>query len=367
MIALAGLSAGCTVPIARQSAASLSVPAPQQAQVAEDATPFDPAGARTAVEKLAQLLEENFIYPAVANSYAKMLRERLSSGAYSNFASQEEFAKQVTADLQAVHPEGHLSLMPASAFKPGGQVSGGVNAVHGPGKSGWLAPKVGYLAIHGFTGPRSEVQRLDQLLTWLASAETLIIDARQYAGGGNEGDVTFAHLFEKPTHLITYDVRKEVDGRPGANPFPEGPTIRTIDGPPGIVRRAYIPIPTQKPTNLKKARLFVLTSSGTISGGEAFAFALKNSGRATLIGERTKGSGHFGRTTQLGGGYRAFIPVGRPFDAKTNKGWEQTGVEPHINVPADKALEEAIRRAGINKNAAMKAFESFTVPEQPKS
>jgi hypothetical protein len=61
----------------------------------------------------------------------------------------------------------------------------------------------------------------------------------------------------------------------------------------------------------------------------------------------------------LGGGYRAFIPVGRTFDPDTDKGWEQTGIEPHIKVPAEKALDEALKQAGVNVDEAKKMLESF--------
>ena len=45
--------------------------------------------------------------------------------------------------------------------------------------------------------------------------------------------------------------------------------------------------------------------------------------------------------------FAAFIPVGRTFDPDTNEGWEGTGVKPHVEVPADKALDEALRLAGV--------------------
>jgi len=81
--------------------------------------------------------------------------------------------------------------------------------------------------------------------------------------------------------------------------------------------------------------------------------------RATLIGETTAGAGHFGRTTSLGGGYTAFIPVGRTFDPDTNIGWEQSGVEPHITIDAEQAFEEASKRAGVDQSAAKKALDSL--------
>src|SRR5687768_9624553 len=72
--------------------------------------PFNAAEAHQAAENLAKQLEENFIYPKIGKAYAEMLRSKVSSGAYSKFASAAEFAKVVTADLQAVQPEGHLRL-----------------------------------------------------------------------------------------------------------------------------------------------------------------------------------------------------------------------------------------------------------------
>jgi C-terminal processing protease CtpA/Prc len=39
----------------------------------------------------------------------------------------------------------------------------------------------------------------------------------------------------------------------------------------------------------------------------------------------------------------AFIPVGRTFDPDTGKDWEGTGIEPDVKVPADQALDTALR------------------------
>jgi len=48
----------------------------------------------------------------------------------------------------------------------------------------------------------------------------------------------------------------------------------------------------------------------------------------------------------MGNGYAAFIPVGRTFDPDTGESWEGTGVKPDVAVPADKALDEALKLAG---------------------
>ena len=57
----------------------------------------------------------------------------------------------------------------------------------------------------------------------------------------------------------------------------------------------------------------------------------------------------------MGVGYAAFVPVGRTFDPDTGKSWEGTGVTPDVAVPADKALDEALKLAGagITGSAAL--------------
>ena len=57
----------------------------------------------------------------------------------------------------------------------------------------------------------------------------------------------------------------------------------------------------------------------------------------------------------MGASYAAFIPVGRTFDPDTGQGWEGTGVKPDVEVPADKALDEALKLAGVAASARGRA------------
>lgn len=324
---------------------------------------FDAAAAHAAVETLASLLEADFIYPEIGRAYADMLRGKLASGAYSRFRSAGEFAGVVTADLQAAHPEGHLRLQPPGADAPGSPAAGTEAPVNGVGKAGWLAPGVAYMSLHGFSGTRAEyaglLVRLREALGCFSTARTLVVDARPHLGGAlEEMDVMFSHFFDRPTTVVEMDTRLEVEQRRGS-PLAEGETLKRVAGPEGIVRRAHVAVPSERETALRSARIFLLTSGKTASAGEHLALALKRTGRATLIGETTAGAGHFGRTVALDGGYRAFIPVGRTFDPDTGQGWEQTGVEPHVQVPADRALDEALRRSGAEPEAAKRALESL--------
>ena len=91
----------------------------------------------------------------------------------------------------------------------------------------------------------------------------------------------------------------------------------------------------------------MLTSKKTFSAAEHLSLSLKRTRRATLVGEATGGGAHFGGMAPMGEGYAAFIPVGRTFDPDTGKSWEGTGVAPDVAVAADKALDEALKLAGV--------------------
>jgi C-terminal processing protease CtpA/Prc len=102
---------------------------------------------------------------------------------------------------------------------------------------------------------------------------------------------------------------------------------------------------------MSKAKIYLLVSRDTVSAGEHLALALKRTGRATLIGQTTRGAGNFGRPFKLPHNFSAFVPFGRTFDPASGQGWEGTGVRPDIEVPAEKALDEALRVAGLKLDA----------------
>ena len=105
-------------------------------------------------------------------------------------------------------------------------------------------------------------------------------------------------------------------------------------------------------------------SGFTASAAEHFALALKGTGRATLIGQPTSGANHFGGDMELGGGYTAFIPVGRTFDPATGKDWEGTGIAPDITVPPEDALVKALALAGVAETEAA-ALSAKVAPTSP--
>lgn len=298
------------------------------------------------IEALAAGLEQNFVFPDVGRAYAAMLRENLRAGAYDSFGSKEAFAEAVTADLQALQKEGHLRLfapkLPGAKpkFRTAPSAEGAI------GRSGWLTDGVAYIQFTMFPGEPETLEKIKSFLDAHSTATTLIIDVRAHHGGDiKEADLIASYLFSKEEELAHMDTRTAFEAA-GDAAFEEGATMRRVSGPEGVVRRAHLACPGPA-TPLRDAKVLVLTSKKTVSAGEAFAMGLKITGRATLIGETTRGAGHFGDQYPLPQGYSAFIPVGRSFDPKTGQGWEGVGVTPHVEVPAEQALDEALGIAGV--------------------
>ena len=346
---LLGLTAiSVAAPLAAQVVAAAAATAPAAAKA-----PFVKDEADAVVRELANKLEEDFVFPEVGKAYASLLRTKLAAGAYASFVDAEAFAAAVTSDLQAVHPDRHLRLHPPRVDGKGvRRMMRGPTDESGVAKSGWLADGVAYIRFDLFPGNDATIADVRKFLDTHKDARTLIIDARAHRGGGlAEMDVLFPQLFAKPTVLVGMDTRVAVEQRQG-NP-PGDASLRKVSGPEGVVRREHFVVPAAQPTPLSKAKVYLLTSRRTGSAAEHLSLSLKRTKRATLIGETTAGAGHYGGTAPIGHGYSAFIPVGRTFDPDTDQGWEGTGVKPDVEVPADKALDEALKLAGVSKTAEL--------------
>ena len=132
----------------------------------------------------------------------------------------------------------------------------------------------------------------------------------------------------------------------GGSPIAGLASLRTVKGDADMVSREHWATPCAD-ARLRDAKVYVLTSGASASAAEHFSLAMKHTGRGTLIGAPTAGANHFGSGADLGGGYGAFIPVGRTYDPVTGKDWEGDGVQPDIAVPPADALVRALTELGV--------------------
>lgn len=357
-------------------------PALQAKAPPDKAGKFAPAVSPRAIAKsLAARLSSDFVYPEQGKKYAATLTANAAAGRYDSL-SGSELANRLTEDLQSVAVDGHLRVM--FGGQPGGpqiiiqRPPESAGAAPPPGakptivrmapppemeQARWIAPGVAFVRFNGFPSEPQSVEAARQFMATYADAKTVIFDLRTHRGGGlAEMDAIFPWLFDKPTRLVSMATRKSVD-EAGRSPFEDGPTMKRIDADPDFVTREHWAIPGED-RRLFDAKVYVLTSGYSASAAEHFALAFKHSGRGTLIGRATYGANHFGNEEDLGGGFTAFIPVGRTYDPKTGKDWENVGITPDIDVAPEEALTKALTLAGVTPATAA-ALSAEVAPKGP--
>lgn len=325
-----------------------SVPASAQTGLPTRASVLDETAVanRATAERAADLLETRYVFPAVRARYAAALRNHAARGDYAAISTREALAERLTADLQAVAPDGHLRVYRTAAppSPPADKQQSGSEASIAPGIRAmkWIAPGVAYLSFEHFDDRPEAMAAVAGFLRDYRGARALVIDSRENHGGAFDMMGLLAnHLFGKTRHLADMDMAAAVVATFGA-PFPiDGRTMRRTNGPEGLVRFQHWAMPAADRA-WAGVPVYYLTSKATFSAAEHMAMILK--GRATLIGETTGGGNHFGGTEPIGDGLEMFVPVGRTSDPKTGQDWEGKGVAPDVAVPAAAALDEALRR-----------------------
>lgn len=355
------LAAGAALLLATGAAAqdTSSLPPLMQELLAIPPSPpaaMDPAERARVVEKLAFELDKTFLFPEVGARYAAMLRANQAAGAYDQLTDPNAFGDKVTADLQALSPDGHLRLALESAFQtrrpPPADVPMSARPSGPPGlEETRMIGDVAYLRFNQFTGEPASVQGARSFLLAHADARAVIIDARPHRGGGlDEMNAILPLLYAKTTHLVRMDTRAGIEDD---GPMTDGPTLVRQPSAPSVVSHDHVVIPDTAETRLRKVPVYYLTSRRSASAAEHLALAFKRTHRATLVGETTRGAGHYGGTTSIDTRFAAFIPIGRTYDQDTGWDWEGKGVTPDVAVHTDQALDEALklaRAAGARPN-----------------
>ncbi|MDH5760985.1 MAG: S41 family peptidase [Gemmatimonadota bacterium] len=290
------------------------------------------------VRRLAAVLRQEYVLEDVGLNMAERITSRWADGAYTNSADPESFAQALTDDLRSVYLDRHLAVLAPerySAFKD--MVSGS----HGPEGHGGRPEatvasrvidragvgRVGFLRLSRFDGSGAGLREIDRAMSEIVGVDALVIDLRASPGGDADAVRHLSsYLFREPTHLVSSLRRRDVTGNRSVS---ERWTTPNDLSP----RFASIPV-------------YVLIDGRTFSAAESFAFGLKVTSRATLVGAATGGGGHMNAPFDLADGFGASISVGRTFDPRTGEGWQSTGVKPAIEVESDQALEVALAEFG---------------------
>jgi len=304
-------------------------------------------------------MERNYVFADAARQYAEHLRSRAASGAYDGMSDPTQLAATLQDELRAVHPDAHLRVSVERGAQDGRPVRR--RGPSGPAVSDdqWLADGVAYLRMNGLPRDEASVQLMSDTLDRYVDAQTLIIDVRACPGGTLPVmDELFSRLYAEPTRVMIMDTRTDA-----ARPAPEeiSPRLRRVSAPAGITRDEHWAQPTSPVSSLSDARVYVLTGH-TGSACEHLAQALRETGRATLVGTPTGGAGHYGGERAFGQGrFAVFLPVGNSY-APGAQSWEGVGVQPHRNVREEDALNDVLREIGVPVSAAA----AVTPPGPPR-
>lgn len=293
------------------------------------------------VEEIAKHFETRYVSPEIGARYAQALRAASASGAYASLSDPAAFARRLTADLQAVAADRHVSVIPGGMARPMMRRMGG-DGSSALEEARMLADGVAYLRFSFFPNDPATADAARAFLLANADASAVIIDARTNPGGGLlVMDRLLPLFYGETTTLMRSDLRETVAREMGTPP----PTLVPQTAPPGIARTDHVVAPDDAETRLRDARVLYLTSGRTGSAAEHLAMALKHTSRGTVIGETTAGAGNPGLALPVGR-FSVFVPFGRAYDPATGRGWEGSGVEPDVAVPAADALRRALELAG---------------------
>ncbi len=291
---------------------------------------------QTVAQRIAALLQENYVFPDTGDKMAAHIRNRLEQGGYDAIHDVHEFARAMEQDTASIAFDGHLQIV----YDPELAANFARNEAEGdqrksPPDDRWLAQmprenygfkkvehltgNIGYIDLRMFAPAEYGGQTAVSAMNLLVHCDALIFDLRQNHGGyPSMVQLITSYLFEaEAQHLNTFHIR----------PSGKYQQFWTFPHVPGQ-RMPDIPV-------------YVLTGKGTFSAAEEFTYNLKNMKRATIVGEVTGGGAHPREGLSAGQGFVIFIPIGRPINPITGDNWEGTGVEPDITVPSEKALETA--------------------------
>lgn len=314
--------------------------------VAQEPTPSPAAVTRHVAHAAAGVVEELFVDVAQAKAVAAELRRKADAGTFDSLASRAVVADALTDAMQAVEDDKHLNLKwkdgDASAvltaeqaldrFRTQRRTGGGASPFGTPEQqrlanydvktARHLAGNVGYLELTAFQIAPETREVIAAAMRMLQNVDAMIVDVRANRGGGQQ----------TVNYLASYFL--PADGR-------ELMTIRSRSAAQPMVSRV-METPTR---NFEGVPLYILTSGNSFSAGEAFPYILQQYGRATIVGETTRGGGRPNAFVDLGGGFILSVSIAASAHPRTGRGWQGTGVVPDVKVAASDALDAAHRLA----------------------
>lgn len=327
------------------------------------------------VKEVCTVIENSYVDPDVGKQCSDHLRQQLECGAYDAITDGDAFTEAITADLRSISEDKHIDFYvnPDNAPKAREAAPSTMStsstvmppqypvpplldsvAYKAPTNIGWMGSSpnkfpheiqtgfldkehtTGYVdfRIFGVTSAfKTEAQKSDSLarrqaiidaLQHINKAKSIIVDLRNNGGGDPPTVQLLCSLFieeNRPLNTIVYrgEVPKE---------------YKTL---------SHRELPAEQ--RLTHQKLLVLISPNTFSAAEEFANDVKVLERGTIIGAPSGGGANPGGPALIGDSdkFVLFIPTGKAFNPIQEGNWEGVGIIPDHMVPAETAVEEALK------------------------
>lgn len=264
------------------------------------------------------------------------IRAQAKKGAYRNLTDGESFARALEMDLQTIGRDAHFRV----GYSPGGvpplptswestkerrEELRPIYAIaynNGFTSAARLDGNIGYIEINSIPDTEYIRDTAAAVLAFVTHTDALILDLRRARGGEPRGIAYFLSYFL-------------------------GERVRTFDMVTRSEKKSYFTEAEELPGPRYGANkpIFVLTSRDTFSGGEAVAYTLQAFKRARTVGETTRGGSTAAMPVKVSDHFDVVIPAMATISAATGGNWNNVGVIPDVEVPADLARDAAYRLA----------------------
>ena len=281
------------------------------------------------INMLTKEMKDNYFFVDLTSKVEQDLNTRNAAGEYDSITDGGEFAKKLTADMNAICHDAHLRVRYSKNVLPERKENEKPSDAELKSEKRWgqlmnggfmslkrMDGNIGYIESVGFINREQFEKPAQAAMAFLANTDALILDLRENHGG-DPASVQYlcSFFFKERTHLNDLEMR----GAPTEHFW----TVK---------------VPTK---NFFDKPIYVLTSKHTGSGAEECAYDIQCLHRGPIIGESTWGGANPGDTVRLNDHFGVFIPVGRANNPYTHANWEGAGVQPDQVVPAADALKTA--------------------------
>ncbi|MFF0553694.1 S41 family peptidase [Streptomyces sp. NPDC004311] len=282
------------------------------------------------IEQALGHIDAGYVFPERTPEIGSALRGHLASGAYDGL-SGPDLCRTVTAHLQEVCPDKHLRLLwvdePLS-LEPEDQDAGRAAFLallreenQGVRRVERLDGGVALVEITRIPTADEGAAAVGAAMQLAANSSALVLDLRSCLGGAPEGAAMWCSYFFPDDQVHLNDIH---------------------DRTTGTTRQYWTSAHLPAPRYLGRP-VYLLTGPTTFSGGEDVAYTLQAHGRATVVGETTRGGAHPTIRHTVTEHIQVTVPIARSINTVTGGNWEGVGVLPDLPVPADQALEAALK------------------------